>query len=129
MNISKSAFLIAIILAWITLWMSTSDMPLADGYIQQYLDNPGDYSMPIRASAGWPFTVFYYPIAPLGNDIPPDGSVFPFALNATIFFIISWIVLALLPKEWRPVKVEKALILAALVINTLGLLHTILAFD
>ncbi len=129
MKSTKSAFLIAIILAWVSLWVSIHDVPVSDSDIDQYLASPTVFDPPVQARGGWPFAVFNYPVAPLGNDIPPDGSIFPFALNVTVFFIIAWAVLNIMPTRWKTLKLERSLVLAAFAINSLGLLQTIIMFD
>lgn len=128
-SLTKIAIAVAFILSWITLWASTSDLPYQDTDIERYMNSAGTLEPPAIAKAGFPFTVFYYPPAPLGNDIPPDGSFFPFALNTMIYFLAAFYLIQALPKRWITKRLEQATIFFSFMICFLGLFYTILKFD
>ncbi len=125
----KAAVALALITTWISLWSSRTDLPYQDIDLQKYFNEPGSVRAPLIAKAGFPFVTFYYPLPPLGSDIPPDGSIFPFALNTAIFLGAWLVLLRLLPQRWRTVTFEKASIYFASIICVIGLFLTILAFD
>jgi len=125
----KVAVALALITTWVTLWGSRTDLPYKDIDLQKYFSEPGSVQAPIVAKAGFPFVTFYYPLTPLGSDIPPDGSIFPFALNTAIYLGI-WLVLPrLLPKRFHTVNFQRASIYFSSIICVIGLFLTILAFD
>jgi hypothetical protein len=129
-SIIKIAITLAIITAWVTLWISYSALPYSNADVSAYMHaQPRTMEPPAVAKAGWPFTVFYYPPTPLGNDIPPSGSGFPFALNTMIFFILFWTVLHFVPKRFFTYLFERAVVYSAFVVMFIGLFETILAFD
>jgi hypothetical protein len=129
-SIVKIAIAMALIMSWVTLWISHTGLPYNDADVNEYMQaQPRTMEPPAVAKAGWPFTVFYYPPAPLGNDIPPSGSGFPFALNTMIYFILSWAILVYVPKRFLTFKLERGAVFFAFVITLLGLFQTILAFD
>ncbi len=120
-NTTKIAIALALIVTWITIWASYRHLP--------YSGDPFTYPDIVSAKAGWPFTVFYYPLPPFGNDIPNQGSAFPFALNAMIYFILAWAIVQLIPGRLISKKLEKLLVCIAFWVTLAGLLHTILLFD
>lgn len=128
MHKSRLAFAIALVCTWVALWLSTSDLPYSDADLQTYFNNPS-LDVPVIAKAGFPFVVFYYPPPPMGNDIPPDGSFFPFALNVMIFFLFVRGILQFIPEKYFTKKLYQGSFYVAFVITLLGLFITIVKFD
>jgi hypothetical protein len=128
-SIVKIAIALALITSWLTLWVSYSRIPGATGDVSRYWQTGNAGDIPVVAKAGFPFTVFYYPPAPMGNEIPPSGSGFPFALNTMIYFSLFWAILNLIPKRLLTYLFERGVIILAFIITFFGLFLTIMAFD
>ncbi len=120
-NLTKITIALALILTWVSIWVSFERL--------LYSGNPFNDTSIVAGSSGFPFTVFYYPPAPMGNDIPDQGSIFPFALNAMIYFIISWAVIHIIPIKKISKRFEQLIVYTAFWVTLAGLFHTILLFD
>lgn len=120
-NINKLSIAIALILTWVSIWASFQPLP--------YSGDPFADPDIISAKAGFPFTVFYYPVPPFGNDVPDQGSIFPFALNVMLFFILAWVLLRIIPEKYISKRIERLTVYIAFWVTLAGLLHTILLFD
>ncbi len=120
-NLTKLAISLAIIFTWISIWISFERLPYsADPFVDSDI---------VAAKSGFPFTVFYYPPAPFGNDVPDQGSIFPFVLNAMLYFILMWIILRILPEKYIKQSFERVTTHLAFWVTFVGLLHTILLYD
>ena len=128
-NYTKLALCLAIILTWLSLWFSYRTQTYSDQAVTDYLNSSLALKAPIAARAGFPLTTFYFPVPPLGNDIPDQGSFFPFALNVMLWFLFSFYFLHYLPKKWLKQKFEQGLVYSAFVLSLFGLFWVILQYD
>lgn len=120
-NLTKITIAIALILTWVSIWFSFKQL--------SYTGNPFTDTSIIAGSAGFPFTVFYYPPAAMGNDIPDQGSIFPFALNLMLYFIITWVVINFIPVKNISKRFEQLIVYIAFWVTLGGLFYTILMYD
>lgn len=128
-SLARIAIALALIVTWLSLFLSSQALPYNEQEISDYLESPQTLRVPIVGKAGFPFTVFYFPPPPMGNDIPPDGSFFPFALNTMIYFLVMLFILTYLPKRFITVALERGAIYFAFIVCFIGLFWTILKFD
>ncbi|MFH1535400.1 MAG: hypothetical protein ABIF80_05495 [Patescibacteria group bacterium] len=129
LNYKKIAFCLAIILVWTSLWVSFSDLPINQDALDTYWHSPETLKTPMVSQAGFPFRTFYFPLASMGNDIPDQGSFFPFALNTMIWFMFSYLVVRFLPKKWLSKRIEQSFIYSSFILSLVGLLWIILKYD
>lgn len=130
MNKTATALALAIIATWLALWFSAENIPFyLEESVEGYFKNPPTAQVPIAGAAGWPFTTFLFPPPALGNDIPPDGSFFPFALNVMVFFVFLRAVLQIIPQRLFRNRYEQIAVRTAFVTSLVGLLWVILRFD
>ncbi|MEO5927973.1 MAG: hypothetical protein ABIO72_04605 [Patescibacteria group bacterium] len=111
------------LLTWISLWISTRNLPGAALSV--------DVFAPIQ-KAGFPFIAFLYPPSPMGNDMPPFEMWLPFFLNLAFWTIVGWIIMQLAQKFLPNIKytfiVASATILGV-ACSLIGLGYVVLKFD
>lgn len=119
-NYIKIAIGFGVIALWLSLWFSYQHLPFGGSIF--------DPNAAI-AKGGFPFTVFYYPPPPMGKDIPPDGSFFPFALNFMIWFIVAYAIIHFIPKRIFTEKLVAIITYLAFLMSLFGLFYIIIQFD
>ena len=111
---------LGVTLTWISLWLSTKELP------QPLSFNP---SAPMQ-SAGFPFTAFWYPQPPMGNDYPPFWMWVPFFVNGAFWTGASVGILYLLRLPNEKMRfVYAAFSVSGIVCWLIGSVYLLLKFD
>lgn len=109
--ITTAALSLGIIMMWVSLFASYQGLPY--NYI--------DFSNPAPAAlGGFPITVFEYPPAALGSDVPPLNTWGLFYLNLSFWLVIGAGV-AMILRKYLNNQVSFKLTIASVVISLYGL--------
>lgn len=108
---------IGIILNWLSLFFSYKKLPNAYE----------DITQPI-ATGGFPFEVFEYPAASMGNW-PPLEIWLNFFLNLGIWILVGYIILIFFTQKIKDKKVVNQIVIMALTLSAVGIIYLLLKFD
>lgn len=118
-NITIAVSSLGIVMMWISLFISNHELPY--NYIN--FSNPAP-----AALGGFPITVFEYPPAALGSNVPPVDSWGLFYLNF-IFWIIIGAAMSIALRKHFSRQVSFKLFAASIIISLYGLGYLMLKFD
>lgn len=123
----RFTILLGLILTWVAVFKSTTNIAVAQSEIEAYFAHRGP--LPVAGLGGWPFPAFHYPPSPLGGDVPPISSVYPFILNWIFWSLIAAVIVWFLPKRWLTNEVNQVVIGLTILTSLGGLLFLLLKFD
>lgn len=119
--------LLGLTLTWVAIFKSTDSFAVPPADIQAYFDHRGP--LPVAGIGGWPYPTFQYPPSPLGGDIPPVSSVYPFILNWIFWSLVVAAVMWFIPKRFLTSTVDRVVSGLAILTSLGGLLFLLLKFD
>ncbi|MBI5467350.1 MAG: hypothetical protein HY975_04035 [Candidatus Kerfeldbacteria bacterium] len=124
---TRLVIFLGLTLTWVAIFKSTDSFPVPQGDIQAYFENRGP--LPVAGIGGWPFPTFHYPPSPLGGDIPPVTSVYPFIMNWIFWSLVVAAVLWFVPKRLITGAVLRVVNGLTILTSLGGLMFLLLKFD
>lgn len=109
---------IGVILQWLSLFFSYSELPNAYQDINNHI-----------ATGGFPLKIFEYPVPLMGSDWPPTNTWPTFFLNFAIWLAVGLLISILLDKKLENKRLIKSLGILAILLSVIGIFYIMLKFD
>lgn len=124
---ARIILLLGLTLTWVAIFKSTHSFPVPQAELQAYAEDRGP--LPVAGIGGWPFPTFHYPPSPLGGDLPPVSSVYPFIMNWIFWSLLVAAGLWFTPKRFITAAVLRVISGLTILTSLGGLMFLLLKFD